>query len=556
MDWHISSFYTTLEKWGRFNFPPTAIRLPTNQDPNSTNGCVTQATLPPLTALRSSDRSANHCLTSQPGYKFSSRGLHQRHHLLMSIRPEAHFPFDRNEWHSLARERMRWATNHRTFKHCGHQFCDLSQPCCCACLDTRPHFARYNKYVDGRGMVAEAKRWSDYCPGCKDHYANSWPPKLTNERMRQLPPPRCVTCGQAGHAMWECPRMPSDDESVLSSPGRRVSESVSDSHGTSATMRSEETCTAPLRVTKTGGVRGVSAAQNATPSPSAAASSSGRSATALQQQATNGTMSAPQPVPRLTPHQQRRTRARENFERSFGTMAEIANDPEYVSPITSLYSDAYARFQQREQEQRERQAQRQSRLGSLRSVRDHLMSSLSSLASSSSNRDEREPFEPLEPVPPLRIRIPSISPPAQTTAPQAEYEAASNPSNSNSSENTNTQHVLESLRRRLEEDDRRLLLRLDERNPSAPSRERFGQRPSVFGRWHDMPINPTPSSVRTNLSPLPRDSRPTVVRPPTPEALSKDDLTISDECKICFSQHCDMLLLPCAHLALCEVPFG
>jgi hypothetical protein len=28
---------------------------------------------------------------------------------------------------------------------------------------------------------------------------------------------------------------------------------------------------------------------------------------------------------------------------------------------------------------------------------------------------------------------------------------------------------------------------------------------------------------------------------------------VSNECKVCFSRHCDMLLLPCAHLALCEV---
>jgi hypothetical protein len=42
-------------------------------------------------------------------------------------------------------------------------------------------------------------------------------------------------------------------------------------------------------------------------------------------------------------------------------------------------------------------------------------------------------------------------------------------------------------------------------------------------------------------------------RPKTPEALPKEELMVSNECKVCFSQHCDMLLLPCAHLALCEV---
>jgi hypothetical protein len=40
---------------------------------------------------------------------------------------------------------------------------------------------------------------------------------------------------------------------------------------------------------------------------------------------------------------------------------------------------------------------------------------------------------------------------------------------------------------------------------------------------------------------------------PPPEPLLKEEFLVLDECKICFAQHCDMLLMPCAHLALCEV---
>jgi hypothetical protein len=52
--------------------------------------------------------------------------------------------------------------------------------------------------------------------------------------------------------------------------------------------------------------------------------------------------------------------------------------------------------------------------------------------------------------------------------------------------------------------------------------------------------------------PFPEPSPP-IVRVKSPEPLTKEELTITNECKVCFSQHCDMLLLPCAHLALCEV---
>ena len=38
-----------------------------------------------------------------------------------------------------------------------------------------------------------------------------------------------------------------------------------------------------------------------------------------------------------------------------------------------------------------------------------------------------------------------------------------------------------------------------------------------------------------------------------PQQSQKIELTIANECKVCFQQLCDSVLLPCAHLALCEV---
>jgi len=55
-------------------------------------------------------------------------------------------------------------------KDCGHDFCELGQSQCCSCLDQRVQCDRYYEYVDGKGMVLGAKRWSDYCFGCQIVY--------------------------------------------------------------------------------------------------------------------------------------------------------------------------------------------------------------------------------------------------------------------------------------------------------------------------------------------------------------------------------------------------
>ena len=470
----------------------------------------------------------------------------------MSIHSESHLPFDRNEWYSLARERLRWGANTRTTKNCGHQFCDLTQPSCCACIDDRPHRARYLKYVDGRGMVAEAKRWSDYCPGCKIQYGENMPPEPPAERTRgrQFAPTRCVTCGQLGHAMWECPRTLGDDN--MTTPETTHARVTTGARSIGTQM--EPLVDADLPDT------GISATR---PLPQAACPGETNPTTdtvgsTTNRPATTRMLSPPRPVPRPTDHQHRRARIQANFERSFGSLADIANDPDYVSPIASLYSDAYLRFQQRESERREQQ----SRLPPLRNVHDYPTpppfpeSHSTSIHTSNPINEEWGRLEQLERLDRIvraarsRNPVPSLPYPSSSTT-----NAPTSPVNTDpvrSSVNSNTRQVLESLRRRLEEDDRQLRIDSDNDNVSSSSspRELFNQRPSVFGRWYDMPIAPTPTSPSISSA---RRRDPPPVRPPTPEPLSKEELTISNECKICFSQHCDMLLLPCAHLAICEV---
>jgi hypothetical protein len=52
--------------------------------------------------------------------------------------------------------------------NCGLHKCDIykRQKRCCFCLDERDFQTKYIKYIDGRGPVAEAKRYEYYCPSC------------------------------------------------------------------------------------------------------------------------------------------------------------------------------------------------------------------------------------------------------------------------------------------------------------------------------------------------------------------------------------------------------
>lgn len=41
---------------------------------------------------------------------------------------------------------------------------------CCACSDKRPEAPSYSMYVDGIGWIMGAKRWAQYCPGCRSKF--------------------------------------------------------------------------------------------------------------------------------------------------------------------------------------------------------------------------------------------------------------------------------------------------------------------------------------------------------------------------------------------------
>ena len=489
---------------------------------------------------------------------------HRHSQLPMSIRPESHLPFDRVEWHALARERLRWGVTTRVNKDCGHQYCDLTQPRCCSCIDTRPHLTRYYKYVDGRGMVAEAKRWSDYCPGCKLQHGEPLPPiaePMQDVQMqmqdiqleRQLPTTRCVNCGMLGHALWDCPTILDDNESDPPGASRPVIRPSPISPASPLQSRDPPSSpptappSSPFAVRLGEGFRflsqlpspsvALSPPRNISSQTSAAQSTSVQPppATTMQPTSTQSASAAlsstrtaasqPQTsshsTSRTSIHQERRARIRANFERSFGSIADIANDDNYISPIASMYSSAFARYSERERERELRNQHSDFFTGF------HNNTPMNSSASS-----------------PPASSSPTYSP---TSYQGFRSEAGRTSPNQTRTEpytgNDNTRQLLESLRRRMEEDNRHLL----ESNPSGHPLEymqfQFGRR--FHEAYNEPPATPSHSARR----------REPPARPPTPEALPKEHLNITDECKVCFSQHCDTLLLPCAHLALCEVSF-
>jgi len=399
-------------------------------------------------------------------------------------------------------------------------------------------------------MVADAKRWHDYCPGCKLQHrtAQDTTPVIgrgTGSSGRAAVAAAaivCATCGESGHAMWDCPRGGLDEEAV-------TTPTTTDSSASEASVMSLPEHRLPIHASSAGRTD----ALTSTPlrlqqcpylpswerySPPRTARTETEESRSPHSSSSTGPSSTSPTTSRLTVHQARRQRVREHFERSFGSLTDIANDPDYVSPIASLYGNAYARFQERERERRERQSMAfdeqhtQSELTPDR-YRDYLLQTQRLRHETERIRSELESIR--------SPRTPPSTSPSSTSPPRLRRES-------------NTQQVLEALRRQLAEDDRQLLGSSDSDEQLVPAstttaREENPPAPSIFGRWHDMridPVLPLPahSSRRRDLPPP---------RPKTPEALPKEDLTISNECKVCFSQHCDMLLLPCAHLALCEV---
>lgn len=87
------------------------------------------------------------------------------------------------EQHTLSSLFVEEACDHWASRHCA---LTSSPKQCCACADKRPQAPSYSMYVDGMGWIMGAKRWVQYCPGCRQHH-ELVEPKPRRPRYRQMP---------------------------------------------------------------------------------------------------------------------------------------------------------------------------------------------------------------------------------------------------------------------------------------------------------------------------------------------------------------------------------
>jgi hypothetical protein len=80
------------------------------------------------------------------------------------------------------------STSEPSRKRCGHDYCVLSIPTCCACSDRRPHTAAYPLYIDGQGITSTGTRSSMYCSPCRDFHNPSPSPTIHEPGRRSVFP--------------------------------------------------------------------------------------------------------------------------------------------------------------------------------------------------------------------------------------------------------------------------------------------------------------------------------------------------------------------------------
>lgn len=81
------------------------------------------------------------------------------------------------------------------------------------------------------------------------------------------------------------------------------------------------------------------------------------------------------------------------------------------------------------------------------------------------------------------------------------------------------------------------------RERNARTTQRFRERFASRDLPREMPMPPSP--------PMPSESLDD--QKDRPEPLESEDMKLDCECKICFGQIADTLLLPCSHLVVCQV---
>ncbi|KAF1961718.1 hypothetical protein CC80DRAFT_364720, partial [Byssothecium circinans] len=268
----------------------------------------------------------------------------------------------------------------RLDSHCPHKLatsCRLtSTPNCCACADERAHSRLYRVYIDGVGYVQRGTRWQSYCWFCKGKPAPSTPSKFWNNRLAATDPPleasqtkiplipdqtEFLQCWFEFHQGYRIIRSPGGAESRIAVIGEPWSEvSPGFLPRTLAELRAGRTNDASRPANRIRRQRLASeeespeepqqSIENVLDNLLAEASEDEAPATAQQQQQQGGATPPRRPTgpPRPTRVERRLQRARDRFQRLFGSREDIERE-DYESPLSTIFDRADARYRRAEE---------------------------------------------------------------------------------------------------------------------------------------------------------------------------------------------------------------
>ncbi|KAF2112601.1 hypothetical protein BDV96DRAFT_524675 [Lophiotrema nucula] len=430
----------------------------------------------------------------------------------------------------------------RLDSHCPHKLatsCRLtSTPNCCACADERPHSQTYRVYIDGVGFVQRGTRWQSYCWFCKEFWnnriASTYPALETSQtQVPQIPNQaefleRWLEFHQ-GYRTVKRADGTEERRTVIGEPLKEVSPGFLPRTLHQLRVRRPNDHTRPenrFRRARLPGEDEVPQGQEPQQSLEDALDrllaegsddesdprDAGRASQDSTAEASMPARTGATDLSRAPTRSERRLqRARERFQRVFGSREEVQQD-DYQSPISSMFNRATDRYRRAEERrasgttsapsldglnERERQVIEQDILwGVMQDSPENYVQGLS----------ERLSQEEISPYPDLLT--------LSTT-----YRIASTLST------------------------------------SAPPSDDRRSHPLADYIYDAAAYN---SSLRSELSLLRRRNMPPVPtatldsQPNRPDAIPEEEMTKKVQCQVCYSQIADIAVLPCGHMVMCE----
>ncbi|KAF2852703.1 hypothetical protein T440DRAFT_553553 [Plenodomus tracheiphilus IPT5] len=260
--------------------------------------------------------------------------------------------------------------------HCPHKLatsCRLTSTAnCCACADERQHSRTYRVYIDGVGFVQRGTRWQGYCWFCKEFWSNrlaaTEPPlEISQTRIPEIPDQsEFLERWNEFHQGYRAMKLEDGSEQrivVLGEPFKEVSPGFlpRSLHELEAGVENdarrpenrfqrrrlsdeEERPEAPQQSLE-------DALDNLLQEADDAGMENSEGQLVIEATVNDRdrvVVEPTEPARPLTRREAQQQRRREQFQRVFGSREDLQQE-DYESPLTSMYSRAYDRYQQAEE---------------------------------------------------------------------------------------------------------------------------------------------------------------------------------------------------------------